>query len=176
MLLKSAFSLNLWTKFLRMRFFQDFCLPLFFRSIYANTTWCLSHWLPLLRGSQTKPSAWFGCPLLLSGVLSHLWDTHCMFTTCFSGHLHWAQAETRSSILAGKMEPSRAGWGDTGGGWSQIQCRWGDISITNHFWSTYLNRSPSDMNRVRMGIGRAVLFCNLHNIHKEKSDFKTTCK
>lgn len=67
--------------------FQTFVYLYFSRSFYANTSWHQSHRLPLLRGGQTKPRVWFGCPLLLSGALScpHLGHSlhvhHLLFRT-----------------------------------------------------------------------------------------------
>lgn len=92
-----------------------------------NTTWHLSHWLPLWRGGQNKPSVWLGCPLLLSGMLPrpHLGHSlhvhHLLFRTPSLG-MGWDH-----ELHPGrKIEPSKVRWGEIGGGWSQRQCRWGD--------------------------------------------------
>lgn len=140
-----------------MRFFQDFRLPLFFKKYLCKIQLgtCLTDF-PFEEGAKTNPVSDWVVPCCSLGCC-HIptWDTHCMFTTCFSGHLHWAWAETMSSILAGKSNPARSDGerlvvvGHKGSAGEETNQQ--NLGITNHFWCTYLNRSLSDIEQSKKG-------------------------
>lgn len=154
-------------------FFKTFVCLYFPRRFYANTSRHQSHWLSLLRGGQTIPSVWFGHPLLLSGALLH---PHLGYSLLFrspslgTGSDHELHPGRRNGTQQGRMGRDWW-WLVTNAGQVRRPTRktWVLQTIFGPLTWTYLQLIQ---NRVRKGIGRAVLFCNLCNVHTEKSDLK----
>lgn len=152
---ENSIFLNLWVPEDEI-FFKTFVYLYFSRSMYANTSWHLSHWVLLSRGGQTKASVWFGCPLLLSGALSHphlghsLHVHHLLFRTpsLATGWDHEFHPGRKNRTQQGRMGRLVVVGNKCSAGEETNQQ---NLGIRNHFWSTYLNRSPSDVEQSKKG-------------------------